>query len=118
MAPFYVAGQLLKVPVWVTERLWLSLLVAVGFAGLVKLAEAVRIGTDRSRVVAGLAFAAWPTFTIVIGSTSAGVLPGLLAPRAVLPLGNAAHRGAAPPAAARWRVGRLLRGGGSAPPPA
>ncbi len=95
MAPFYLAGQLLKIPVWLTERLWLSLLVAVGFAGLVKLAEAVRIGTDRSRIVAGLAFALWPTFTIVIGSTSAGILPGLLAPLAVLPLVRVADTGAA-----------------------
>src|SRR5258708_38528940 len=94
MAPFYVAGQLLKVPIWVTERFWLSLLVAAGFAGLVKLAEAVRIGTDRSRVVAGLAFVLWPTFTILIGSTSARILPRLLAPWAVLPLVSAAHGGA------------------------
>ncbi|MGN6795540.1 MAG: alpha-(1-_3)-arabinofuranosyltransferase domain-containing protein, partial [Streptosporangiaceae bacterium] len=95
MAPFYLAGQLLKIPVWLTERIWLSLLVAVGFAGLVKLAEAVRIGTDRSRIVAGLAFALWPTYTIVIGSTSAGILPGLLAPWAVLPLVSLAEQ---PPA--------------------
>jgi arabinofuranan 3-O-arabinosyltransferase len=92
MAPFYLAGQLLKIPVWLTERIWLSLLVAVGFAGLLKLGEAVRIGTDRSRVVAGLAFALWPTYTIVIGSTSAGILPGLLAPWAVLPLVSVADK--------------------------
>jgi arabinofuranan 3-O-arabinosyltransferase len=95
MAPFYLAGQLLKLPVWLIERVWLSLLVAVGFAGLVRLAEALRIGTDRSRVVAGLAFALWPTYTIVIGSTSAGILPGLLAPWAVLPLVEVAGRAAA-----------------------
>ncbi len=111
MAPFYLAGQLLKVPVWVTERLWLSVLVATGFAGLVKLAEAVRIGTDRSRVVAGLAFAAWPTFTIVIGSTSAGILPGLLAPWAVLPLVTAANGGSLARAAARSGVAVLFMGG-------
>src|SRR6266700_2342106 len=101
MAPFYLAGELLRVPVWLTERIWLSLLMAVGFAGLVKLAEAVRVGTDRSRIVAGLAFALWPTFTIVIGSTSAGILPGLLAPWAVLPLAKAAQGGSLVRAAAR-----------------
>ncbi len=106
MAPFYLAGQLLKIPVWLTERLWLSLLVAVGFAGLVKLAEAVRIGTDRSRIVAGLAFALWPTFTIVIGSTSAGILPGLLAPLAVLPLVRVADTG---PDAGGAGTGALVR---------
>ena len=111
MAPFYLAGQLLKVPVWLIERLWLSLLVAVGFAGLVKLAEAVRIGTDRSRIVAGLAFALWPTFTIVIGSTSAGILPGLLAPWAVLPLVRVTESGSLARAAARSGVAVLFMGG-------
>ncbi|HEX9551810.1 MAG TPA: alpha-(1-_3)-arabinofuranosyltransferase family protein [Streptosporangiaceae bacterium] len=111
MAPFYLAGQLLKVPIWVTERFWLSLLVAAGFAGLVKLAEAVRIGTDRSRVVAGLAFVLWPTFTILIGSTSAGILPGLLAPWAVLPLVSAANGGSLARAAARSGVAVLFMGG-------
>jgi len=86
MAPFYLAGQLLHVPVWLTERVWISLIVAVAFAGLVKLATALGVGSASSRVVAGLAYALWPTFTIVIGSTSAAVLPGVLAPWAVLPL--------------------------------
>ena len=86
MAPFYLAGQLAHVPVWLIERLWLALLVTVGFAGLVKLARALRIGTDGSRLLAGAVFALWPTFTIVIGSTSAAALPGLVAPWAVLPL--------------------------------
>ncbi|HEV2240653.1 MAG TPA: alpha-(1-_3)-arabinofuranosyltransferase family protein, partial [Streptosporangiaceae bacterium] len=34
MGPFFLAGQLLRLPVWLIERLWLSLLVAVGFWGL------------------------------------------------------------------------------------
>ena len=86
MAPFYLAGHLAHVPVWLIERLWLSLIIAAGFAGLVKLAEALGIGSPASRFLAGLVFAGWPTFTIVIGSTSAAVLPGMLAPWAVLPL--------------------------------
>ncbi|HEV3289821.1 MAG TPA: alpha-(1-_3)-arabinofuranosyltransferase family protein, partial [Streptosporangiaceae bacterium] len=86
MAPFYLAGHLAHVPVWLIERLWLSLIIAVGFGGLVKLAEALGIGSPASRLLAGLVFALWPTFTIVIGSTSASALPGMLAPWAVLPL--------------------------------
>ncbi|HEX3308187.1 MAG TPA: alpha-(1-_3)-arabinofuranosyltransferase family protein, partial [Streptosporangiaceae bacterium] len=89
MGPFYLAGQLAHVPVWLTERLWLSLIVAVGFAGLGKLAEALDIGSPASRVLGGLVFALWPTFTIVIGSTSSAALPGMLAPWAVLPLTTA-----------------------------
>src|SRR5580704_13458222 len=86
MAPFYLAGHLAHVPVWLVERLWLSLIIAVGFAGLAKLAEALGIGSPASRFLAGLVFALWPTFTIVIGSTSSAVLPGMLAPWAVVPL--------------------------------
>src|SRR5208282_165153 len=93
MAPFYLAGQLAHVPVWLTERLWLALIIAVGFRGLVKLAEALGIGSPSSRILAGLVFALWPTFTIVIGSTSSAALPGMLAPWAVLPLIRAVRPG-------------------------
>jgi arabinofuranan 3-O-arabinosyltransferase len=86
MAPFYLLGQLAHVPVWLIERLWLAVLVTVGFAGLVKLARALDVGTDGTRLLAGAVFVLWPTFTIVIGSTSAGALPGLMAPWATLPL--------------------------------
>ena len=46
MGPFYLGGQLLQLPVWVAERLWLSMLITVGFTGLVKLARELGIGTD------------------------------------------------------------------------
>ena len=49
MAPFFLAGQLAHVPVWLIERLWLSLIIAVGFCGLVKLASALGIGSPASR---------------------------------------------------------------------
>jgi arabinofuranan 3-O-arabinosyltransferase len=111
MAPFYLAGQLAHVPVWLTERLWLSLIIAVGFAGLVKLAGALGIGSPASRYLAGLVFALWPTFTIVIGSTSAAVLPGMLAPWAVLPLVRAVRWGGVVGPAARSGAVVLFMGG-------
>jgi arabinofuranan 3-O-arabinosyltransferase len=105
MAPFYLAGQLAHAPVWLTERLWISLIIAVGFSGLVKLAGALSIGSPASRFWAGLAFALWPTFIIVIGSTSAAVLPGMLAPWAVLPLVSATRAPGPGPAGLRgWRM--------------
>ncbi len=112
MGPFFLAGQLLRIPVWVIERLWLSLLVAVGYWGMAKLATALRIGSDGSRLLAGIIFATWPTFTIVIGSTSAAALPGLLAPWAVLPLVAAlAGRRSIVMACARSGAAVLLMGG-------
>jgi arabinofuranan 3-O-arabinosyltransferase len=111
MAPFYLAGQLLHVPNWITERIWLSLLVAVGYSGLVRLAAALRIGSQQSRLLAGLVFALWPSFTIIIGSTSAAVLPGVLAPWAVLPLLSVSRRGSLIGAAARSGAAVLCMGG-------
>ena len=90
MAPFFLVGQLAHVPVWLIERIWLSLLLAVGFTGMVKLARALRIGNEPSRLLAGAVFILWPTYTIVIGSTSAAALPGLVVPWAILPLISAA----------------------------
>ena len=97
MGLFYLTAHALHVPVWVAERLWMSLLVTVAFLGLVRLAEALGIGSRATRLLAGAAFALWPTFTILVGSTSAAVLPGVLAPWAVLPLirGRSARRAAA-----------------------
>jgi len=104
MAPFYLVGQLVHAPVWLTERLWMSLIIATGFTGLVKLASALGIGSPASRLWAGLLFALWPTFTILIGSTSAAVLPGMLAPWAVVPLVSATRTpGPGPSRLRSWR---------------
>jgi len=106
MAPFFAIAQLLHIPVWFTERLWLAILIAVGSTGMVKLARALRIGSEPSRLLAGTIFVLWPTFTIVIGSTSAAALPGLVVPWAVLPL--------IPAAAGRARTGRAAARSGLA----
>jgi arabinofuranan 3-O-arabinosyltransferase len=112
MAPFFLLGQVLRLPVWVIERLWLSLLIAVGFCGITKLATTLRIGSDASRLLAGVVFVLWPTFTIVIGSTSAAALPGLLVPWAVLPLVTALQgRGSVLSGCARSGVAIALMGG-------
>lgn len=111
MGTFYMIGQSLHIPVWIIERLWLSLLLAVAFWGLVKLATALKIGSENSRLAAGAVFALWPTFTIVIGSTSAAILPGVLTPWAILPLVSGAKRGTPMIAAARSGAVVLLMGG-------
>ncbi len=112
MAPFYWAGQLVHVPIWLLERVWLALIMAVGFTGLVRLSRALEIGTDGSRVLAATVFTLWPTFTILIGSTSAAVLPGLVVPWAVLPLVSAIQgRSTATRAACRSAVAIAAMGG-------
>ncbi|NUS77010.1 MAG: DUF3367 domain-containing protein [Streptomyces sp.] len=86
MLPFYWLADAVRLPVWLAERLWLSLIVSVAFWGALRLAERLRIGSGASRLLAALAYALWPVFTIVIGSTSAAALPGAFLPWVLLPL--------------------------------
>ncbi|MGP3979793.1 alpha-(1-_3)-arabinofuranosyltransferase domain-containing protein [Streptomyces sp. KR80] len=87
--PYYALMDLAHVPVWIAERLWLSIIITTAFWGALRLAERLRVGTPATRLLAALGYALWPTFTVVIGSTSAAVLPGALLPWVVLPLTSA-----------------------------
>ncbi|MFJ2234061.1 alpha-(1-_3)-arabinofuranosyltransferase family protein [Streptomyces sp. NPDC087859] len=86
MLPFYWLADAVRLPVWLAERLWMSLIVSVAFWGALRLAERLRIGSGASRLLAAVAYALWPVFTIVIGSTSAAALPGAVLPWVLLPL--------------------------------
>ncbi|WP_328365163.1 alpha-(1-_3)-arabinofuranosyltransferase [Streptomyces sp. NBC_00445] len=88
MLPYYWLCDLVRLPVWLAERLWLSLIVSVAFWGALRLAERLGIGSGGSRLVGAVAYALWPTFTIVVGSTSAAALPGAFLPWVLLPLTN------------------------------
>ncbi|WP_406276678.1 alpha-(1-_3)-arabinofuranosyltransferase [Streptomyces sp. NBC_00191] len=88
--PYYAFMDLLQVPVWLAERLWLSIIVTAAFWGALRLAERLRVGTPATRLLGAVVYALWPTFTIVIGSTSAAALPGALLPWVLLPLTSAA----------------------------
>ncbi len=82
---FFVAGHLLGLPGWMTQRLWWALLLTVGFWGLLRVAEALGIGTPSSRVVAAAAFALSPRVLTTLGSISSETLPIMLAPWVLLP---------------------------------
>ncbi|MEW2080238.1 alpha-(1-_3)-arabinofuranosyltransferase family protein [Streptomyces sp. NPDC005283] len=84
--PYYALTDLAHIPVWLAERLWLSLIVACAFWGVLRLAERLDIGSARTRLLGAVGYALWPTFTIVVGSTSAAALPGALLPWVLLPL--------------------------------
>ncbi|NUK21874.1 alpha-(1-_3)-arabinofuranosyltransferase domain-containing protein [Streptomyces lunaelactis] len=88
--PYYAFMDLLQVPVWLAERLWLSIIVTAAFWGALRLAERLCVGTPATRLLGAVVYALWPTFTIVIGSTSAAALPGALLPWVLLPLTSAA----------------------------
>ncbi len=82
---FFLLGHVLGVPGWVTQRLWWALLLTVGFWGLLRVAEALGIGTPSSRVVAAASFALSPRVLTTLGSISSETLPIMLAPWVLLP---------------------------------
>ncbi|WP_297847237.1 DUF3367 domain-containing protein [Mycobacterium sp.] len=82
---FFLIGHALEVPGWITQRLWWALLLTVGFWGLVRVAEALRIGSPASRVIAAAAFALSPRVLTTLGSISSETLPMMLAPWVLLP---------------------------------
>lgn len=88
MLPYYGLADLAQLPVWLAERLWLSLVVATAFWGALRLAERLGVGSRSTRLLGAAVYALWPTFTIVVGSTSAAALPGALLPWVLLPLTN------------------------------
>ncbi|MFD7279509.1 DUF3367 domain-containing protein [Streptomyces sp. NPDC059862] len=88
MLPFHWLCRTAGLPVWLAERLWMSIIVAVAFWGALRLAERLRIGNGTSRLLAAAAYALWPVFTTVVGSTSAAALPGAFLPWVLLPLTN------------------------------
>ncbi len=82
---FFLAGHLLGLPGWVVQRLWWALLLTVGFWGLLRVAEALGIGSPTSRIVAAAAFALSPRVLTTLGSISSETLPIMLAPWVLLP---------------------------------
>jgi arabinofuranan 3-O-arabinosyltransferase len=83
---FFLTGHLLGLPGWVTQRLWWALLLVVGFWGVVRVAEALGIGSTSSRVIAALAFALSPRVLTTLGAISSETLPMMLAPWVLLPV--------------------------------
>lgn len=83
---FFLAGDLLGVPGWVTQRLWWALLLVAGFWGVLRVAEALGIGTTTARVIGALAFALSPRVLTTMGAISSETLPMMLAPWVLLPV--------------------------------
>lgn len=83
---FFLLGDTLGLPGWVTQRLWWALLLTVGFWGLLRVAEVLGIGTRPSRVIAAVAFALSPRVLTTLGSISSETLPMMLAPWVLLPV--------------------------------
>jgi arabinofuranan 3-O-arabinosyltransferase len=102
MGPFFALGKLVGLPAWVTQRLWIAVLLVAAYAGVVRLAARLGIGTDATRAAAGLAYALSPLALAMTGELSAEFLPMAMVPWIVLPLASAV-RGRTSPARAAAR---------------
>ncbi|WP_419230155.1 alpha-(1-_3)-arabinofuranosyltransferase [Gordonia sp. CPCC 205515] len=89
---FFALGHLLHLPPWVTQRLWWAILLIVGFVGIVRLAEALRVGSPGSRVIAAVVFVLSPRVLTTLGSISSETLPMVLAPWVLIPVVRALDR--------------------------
>jgi len=118
---FFLAGDLLGLPGWVIQRLWWALLLVVGFWGVLRVAEALGIGTTPSRIIAATAYALSPRALTTLGAISSETLPMMLAPWVLLPIilvfsggpagtGTASGRKPVRPAAAHSAVAVALMG--------
>ena len=83
---FFLLGDTLGLPGWITQRLWWAVLITAGFWGLLRVAEALGIGTTPARVIGALAFALSPRVLTTLGSISSETLPMMLAPWVLLPV--------------------------------
>jgi arabinofuranan 3-O-arabinosyltransferase len=83
---FFSLGDVLSVPPWVTQRLWWALLLIAGFWGIIRLAEALGIGSRTSRIIAAVAFALSPRVVTTLASISSETMPMMLAPWVLIPI--------------------------------
>ncbi|WP_442790988.1 alpha-(1-_3)-arabinofuranosyltransferase [Nocardia sp. NBC_01327] len=81
---FFSLGHLLGLPAWITQRIWWALLLLAGFWGIIRLCEALGIGSRGSRIIAAIAFALSPRVLTTLGSISSETLPMMLAPWVLL----------------------------------
>ena len=111
MGPFFALGDLLDVPGWVVQRLWMALVLCVAFVGAARLARTLGVRSDLACLLGGVAYALSPRMLTVIGPSSIEVWPMALAPWVLLPLVVGAERGSPRRAAALSALAIAMVGG-------
>ncbi|MGA9873595.1 MAG: alpha-(1-_3)-arabinofuranosyltransferase [Rhodococcus sp. (in: high G+C Gram-positive bacteria)] len=99
---FFALGDIASVPPWITQRLWWALLLIAGFWGIVRLAEALGIGSRSSRVIAATAFALSPRVVTTLASISSETMPMMLAPWVLIPIVKAFDPGSRHSPGRQW----------------
>ena len=94
MGAFFTAGKLLAMPGWIVQRLWLTALSVAAFLGVVRLARRLDIGTQGTRIAAGLAYALAPRALTLLGVTTGELLAVAMTPLVLIPLVRMLRHGA------------------------
>ncbi|HEX4815632.1 MAG TPA: alpha-(1-_3)-arabinofuranosyltransferase family protein [Nonomuraea sp.] len=111
MGPFFALGDLAGVEPWVTQRLWLTVLMCVAFLGVERLAGQLGAGTPGTRVAAALAYALAPRTLSILGEISIEWLPAAMLPWILIPLLTATETGQRARGAVRSALAVALCGG-------
>ena len=110
IGPFFAFAHWLHIPAWSIQRLWIGFIFVAAFWGLVRLTEAMCIGTRWSRVVGGLAYCLTASF-VTLGGNPAAMMPAAMLPWIMLPLVRCSAVGSPRRAAAWSGVAVALIGG-------
>ncbi|MEV0619478.1 alpha-(1-_3)-arabinofuranosyltransferase family protein [Nonomuraea sp. NPDC050404] len=111
MGPFFALGDLAGVEPWITQRLWLTLLMSVAFLGVERLGRQLGIGTPGTRIVGALAYALAPRTLSILGEISIEWLPAAMLPWILIPLLTASETGQRARGAIRSALAVALCGG-------
>ncbi len=111
MGPFFLLGDVLGLPGWVVQRLWVALVMCVAMVGAALLVRVLGVRSDLAAITAGFAYALSPRMLTVLGPISIEAWPSALAPWVLLPLVIGATRGSPRRAAALAGLAVAMVGG-------
>lgn len=111
MGPFFGIGQSVGLPGWAVQRLFMGLVLVVGFTGTAYVARALGVRSHLACLLAGFAFALSPRMLSTVGTISIESWPSALAPWVLLPLVIGATRGSPRRAAALSALALAMIGG-------
>ncbi len=111
---FFAFGNITQVPVWLTERFYIAMLLIVALWGLVRLADALAIGRPVFRLLAGLGYALAPMAISRVGTNSVFVMGLVLLPWILIPLVSGSQTGSTRRSAMRSGIAIALMGGANA----
>ena len=111
MGPFFWLGHVCGLPPWVVQRLWWSVLLLLAYAGFLRLARLLGIGTPTTQLLGALAYALGPRVVTELGSISVELVPLVLLPWVLTPLVSGARTGSVRKAAAWSALAVACMGG-------